>query len=247
MQEKIPMNLTSKQLAELAFWVNELRCYVDWMEGKMPRLYNTPAPGDEEKMESNDIQQSSILTWLKLHQMPKYLEDLKVSSDCFDGMKVLDVGSGPMPSALVFENCHLFALDPLHPYYKLLGFPYEEYVQSRIGGCMQNVDFVPFPAEKMPFPDDSFDAVIAVNAIDHVDSFDDVAREILRVLKSDGKLALHIHCHSSTICEPIELNEERVMSAFATVKNFHVVNRSQGSFSSATLPENECFILFRNF
>ena len=159
------------------------------------------------------------------------------------GLNVLDVGAGPMPSALAFHDCRITALDPLHPYYKILGFPYDTYY--KING--NTLTFATASAENMPFEDDTFDAIIAVNSIDHVDHFEEAAQEIQRVLKHNGKLAMHIHCHTATICEPIELTEERIISSFSSIKGLRIMHRSQQSYSSKGLPNTEHFTLWRNF
>lgn len=238
-----PTQLTNKQKSELAFWDKEIRHYVEWLEGTLPNLYNTPSPRQSEMVASDTQEHSAILTWLKQHQMPKYLADLQLQTDAFIGLNVLDVGAGPMPSAMAFHDCHITALDPLHPYYKILGFPYDTYYKMS-GGTL---DFATASAENMPFEDASFDVVIAVNAIDHVDGFEDTAKEIQRVLKPNGKLVMHIHCHPATICEPMELTEERVITSFSSVKDLRIVHRSQQSYSSQGLPDTEHFTLCRNF
>ena len=76
-------------------------------------------------------------------------------------MKVLDVGSGPFPSALCFQGCDIYNLDPLMDKYIAAGYPLHCY-ESR-------ARFVQAKAEAIPFEDGFFDAVISVNAIDHVD------------------------------------------------------------------------------
>lgn len=238
-----PTQLTNKQKAELAFWDNELILYAEWLEGTLSHLYNTPSPSQSDIVASSTHEHSAVLTWLKLHQMPKYLADLQLQADAFKGLNILDVGSGPMPSALAFHDCHITALDPLHPYYKILGFPYDTY-NKMSGGAL---DFATASAENMPLEDDTFDAVIAVNAIDHVDHFEEAAQEIQRVLKHNGKLAMHIHCHTATICEPIELTEERVISSFSSIEDLRIIHRSQQSYSSKGLPNTEHFTLWRNF
>ncbi|MCH8333918.1 class I SAM-dependent methyltransferase, partial [Candidatus Sumerlaeota bacterium] len=48
--------------------------------------------------------------------------------------------------------------------------------------------FLTCPAEKMPFPDSSFDVVIGLNIIEHVRSHRDTVREMTRVLCPGGHL-----------------------------------------------------------
>lgn len=229
-------NLTSKQKAEFNFWDNEITNYILWYQGIIPNLYHTACPSEEQRITGTDIRQSAILTWTKIHQKAKYLQDLSLSADAFKGMKVLDVGAGPIPSATCFEGCQLYALDPLGDIYRMLGFPRHIY---------PDVHFINSPAESMPFEDNFFDAVISVNAIDHVDNFEQTAIEIQRVLKKGGKFAMHVHYHQETECEPIELNDERFLAAFSAIEGLRPEKRSRQSFSSI-LGENESFVLWKN-
>lgn len=231
------LEITEKEFAEVRFWAEELRIYQDWYEGKRDMLYFTPAPTDDAKIKGKDDEESAILTWMELHQKPKYLYDLQLETDAFRGLKVLDIGAGPFPSATCFEEIELFALDPLADIYEALGFPRKPF---------PNVHFTASQAEEMPFESDFIDAVISVNAIDHVDNFEETAAEICRVLKPGGKFAMHVHYHEATECEPLELNDERFLSAFSEVEDLQPICRSRQSFGTL-LPETEEFVLWRNF
>ncbi|NTU46239.1 class I SAM-dependent methyltransferase [Candidatus Roizmanbacteria bacterium] len=48
--------------------------------------------------------------------------------------------------------------------------------------------FLTQKAEKLPFPDNSFDKIMAINVIEHVYDFDGLLKELKRVLKPQGKL-----------------------------------------------------------
>lgn len=228
-----PLN---KYQAEADFWKESIQKMVQWYNGEI-ELYETPSPSENEKIKTNNPEHSAILTWTKMHQEVKYLLDLQLSKDAFKGYKLLDVGSGGIPSALAFEDCELYALDPLWADYIGAGYPIHYY---------DRVKFVHGFSENMPLPDNFFDAVISVNAIDHVDDFQKTANEIKRVLKDGGKLRLHIHYHKATVPEPIELNDQIVADAFSWSKNFkklHESNRKTGY----TAPEGETFALWSNF
>lgn len=229
--------LTDKQRAELRFWAEELSHYVEWYQGRRRTLYKTPCPEENGQNVVPQLHVSAILTWAKLHQCPKYLHDLQLTKDAFRGLKVLDVGSGPIPSATCFEGADIYALDPLAEFYKSIGYSRTPF---------PDVHFCEAKAEKMPFSSHFFDVVLSVNAIDHVDDFEQTAAEISRVLKPGGKLAMHVHYHPATECEPLELNDSRVRTAFSSVKGFAPCRRSQCSFTNDVLPPEE-FVLWRNF
>ena len=101
-------NVKIKQNTEIAFWKSELQTYMDWYNGNLPVLYNTSCPSLTQKVTGNTLLQSAILTWTELHQKPKYLNDLDVDRNCFSGKKVLDVGCGPIPSAICFEQIDIY-------------------------------------------------------------------------------------------------------------------------------------------
>lgn len=241
---KIKNGLTStsrplnKYHHEEAFWVKQIISFTDWYNGNLKEHYGTSAPTNDQKIHAPTLQHSAILTWFNVHQKPKYAADLQLSYEAFTGMKVLDVGAGPMPSAEVFENCELYCLDPLIPYYLKAGYPLHYY--------RKNIRFVHGYSEAMPLQDHFFDAVISVNAIDHVDDFFLTAREIQRVLKPNGMIRMHVHYHPKTKTEPLELNDEIIQEAFNWCKDFKKIcetNKKFGSDANA----GESFNLWSNF
>lgn len=227
----------SKQDAELFFWREEIKKYQKWFAGELSPLYETLAPANDQKEKSSNLKDTSILTWHKLHQEVKYLEDLQLKPDAFDGLKILDIGSGPMPSATCFKGCRLYCLEPLLHRYLEVGFPLHYY---------DNVSFVHGVSEKIPVEDNFFDAVISVNAIDHVDNIKETAAEIRRVLKTDGMLRMHVHYHPASKCEPVNLNDAIIHELFDWCKNLDKVTMSQKNHT-LSLPDNESFVLWSNF
>lgn len=226
-----------KYSSEIAFWKNEISRYKLWYEGKLSELYGTSSPLPEQCIVLENPIHSAIMTWTKLHQQIKYLQVLQLDSQIFSGKKVLDLGAGPMPSATCFSGCELYALDPLMSVYRDLGFPHELY---------PDVHFIEAYAEKQPFEDNFFDVVISVNAIDHIDSLELVGMELQRVCKPDCFFTMHVHYHSATVCEPIEISDILFKKVFNWVKNLRVVSRSQYSYGSV-IPEWEQYVLWSNF
>lgn len=226
-----------KRAAELRFWRKEIERYQQWFRGELSPLYKTPSPREEEKVEAPNEKDASILTWHKLHQQAKYLDNLDLAPDAFTGMKVLEVGSGPFPSASCFKNCRLYCLEPLLPEYLLAGFPLHYY---------EDVTFIHGFAESIPIKDNFFDAVISVNAIDHVDNITETAGEIRRVLKPGGFLRMHVHYHTPQVCEPIELTDGYFQELFGWCGDLRKLTASRTSFSW-DLPEGQSFALWSNF
>lgn len=234
---KIFTKKRTKYEAEIDFWKTEIENYVKWYNRELKTHYMTPAPNEDQKVKCYILSHSAILTWLKLHQEVKYLEDLMLDKTAFQSLKVLDIGSGPYPSALVFEGSDLYCLDPLLPEYIKAGFPIHYY------NC---VKFIYGFSENIPIRDDFFDVVISVNAIDHVDDIYSTSNEIKRVLKPGGKIRIHAHYHPKTVTEPLELNDDVMLNVFSWCNGFKKINEStqkKGSVAAA----GEVFALWSNF
>lgn len=227
-----------KYRAELEFWQKTLDQYVEWYEGRLKTLYGEKSPNGSTRVRVNTVKDSAILTWELVHQQKKYLQDLKLTKKAFAKGKLLDIGSGPHPSARVFLGVDLYCLDPLIPRYAAAGFPLHYYDSTK---------YVVAHAEEIPVTDRFFDAVISVNALDHVDDFERTALEIKRVLKKNGKLRFHLHYHKGTTEEPIELTDERVASAFSWDKKFRKIGESRTKRGTKLTTQGEKYTLWSNF
>jgi ubiquinone/menaquinone biosynthesis C-methylase UbiE len=106
------------------------------------------------------------------------------------GLTVLDVATGPGEPALDIAAV-------VGPEGKVVGIdPVSEMIaaarRSADQGGFQNTQFDVAFADDLPFPDDSFDAVVSRFGVMFVPSPVDAVREMLRVLKPGGKLALAV-------------------------------------------------------
>ena len=232
------INVNKKNSAEIRFWSEVLMDYIAWYDGNKSILYGEKSPSTIDKVIVSNKKDSAILTWEKIHQQNKYLEDLNLDRTAFEGMRILDIGSGPHPSARVFNNVELYCLEPLLPYYLIAGYPLHYY---------DNVKFVVATAENMPFSDYYFDAIISVNSLDHVNDFELVVSEIKRVLKKNGKIRMHLHYHSSTLEEPISLNDEKVSKSFSWCREFKKIKESKVKRGTTLKGNNEKYVLWSNW
>jgi SAM-dependent methyltransferase len=134
-----------------------------------------------------------------------------VFTDCFGierewyrGKRILDVGCGPRGSLdWAGDAAARVGLDPLADRYLELG------VDPRA------MDYVTGVAERMPFPDGSFDVVASINSLDHVDDLGRAAAEMVRVLAPGGLLLLATELnHRARLTEPQTFGWE-VVAAFS--------------------------------
>ena len=101
---------------------------------------------------------------------------------------ILDVGCGPTCSAQLFSVGLKTYLDPLMNSYL------ETYPEKLPEG-----EKISSTAEDIPKPDESFDVVLCVNALDHMIHPDKALAEMCRVVKKEGIFVLGIFLHPSSI------------------------------------------------
>jgi len=192
----------------------------------------------ESKPEWKEKYDNAMDAWLEEFQKPNYLYALDCDKDTFKGMNMVEIGGGPFPSATAFNYSSIENIDPLMEFYvdHFHEFESDEYWWSDDN------------AEDTVYLDNEFGAVISVNAIDHVDNFEAVAKELKRICKPSVKFAMHVHYHKATPCEPIEITDERFAKAFDWVPNLKVHKRSRTKdLGQFTCNPDEEFVVWRNF
>lgn len=229
----------NKYDAEAEFWRLEIGQYVAWYNGDVD-LYGTAPPTAAQKHTGFGQPLDAIETWLHLHQLPKYPNNLCLPADALRGLRVLDIGCGPFPGLRAFSGCAgRVGVDPLVTVYDDIGFP--------LGRWSDGYVYCRTRAESMPFPSASFDAVISCNAIDHVDDFAEVAKEVQRVLKPGGKLCMEVHYHNRTITEPLELNDEVFLANYGWVEGLRKAKDATSTNQGGTVAgPGERYVVWTN-
>jgi len=121
--------------------------------------------------------------------------------------RLLDVGAGPILPARRLKSDELWCVDPLFARYAEAGFPIGE----------SRAILLPFHAENLwGIPSGFFDTVVSVNAMDHVDHFEQAVAEIRRVAKPGALIRLRLTYHAPTETEPMQLSDQRAAAAFAS-------------------------------
>jgi SAM-dependent methyltransferase len=204
-----------KHDAELAYWQSGLQNLRDWFESGANLRIGLRPPTPQQKLNVSDSWiVNAVMTMHALR--PHYSERLRIERDHFRGQRVLEVGCGPLAPILQFPDCTRHCVDPLVGVYMAAGWPLYDYDAKFINTC----------GESLPYRDGYFDAIISVNALDHVNDFEQTAREMERVLKPKGGLYFEVEYHKPTVTEPICLDEERVRKAFARSELTPVIQRS---------------------
>jgi ubiquinone/menaquinone biosynthesis C-methylase UbiE len=238
LKKKLFPVVIDKEAEEVGFWRREILRYEDWFDGKI-ELYGHAEPTQNEKIILINKKISAMLTWFNVHQKVKYAKDLQLDANIFAGKNVLDIGSGPFPNSLVFKNAKVYNLDPLLSKYMDAGFPIHIYEDR--------AKFVKGYSEDMPFEDSFFDAIISVNAIDHVNDLEKTANEVKRVMKDDALFRMHVHYHKPSIPEPIEITDEIFMKTFGFIKGLKKISESKSKMGHDLTNLDESYVVWSNF
>ena len=140
----------------------------------------------------------------------RYCSLFGIEKHSFRNQLVADIGCGPNGALHHFEAKRKFGVDVLARCFR--PFAVEEH----------DIIYLAAPAEDLPFVDRYLDVVLSLNALDHVDGFEQAIREIYRVLKPEGEVHLAFNLgHPATLHEPQTLTQERVRLALRGLFAYH--------------------------
>jgi len=129
-------------------------------------------------------------------------------------MSLLDCGCGP--GGITLDWARITALG------KVIGFDISEnqIEQARLYAAEQSVNNVEFRVcdiYKLPFPDESFDAVFSNNLLEHISDHTGAINEMKRVLKKSGVIGIRSAADSGDIFEPGSPMLEKFSALFREV------------------------------
>jgi SAM-dependent methyltransferase len=154
-------------------------------------------------------------------QVRRILREAEIDDDAFfAGKTVVEIGPGPVgfPEACGAERA--IAVEPLAPRLKQAGLLLES-----------DVEYLAVGAEAIPLADDSVDAVVARNSLDHVADPKAVMAEVKRVLRPGGTLILNVDVEGvPTEAEPhtFEVEDIHRLVAPLTIEREHLIEEPHG-------------------
>jgi SAM-dependent methyltransferase len=115
-----------------------------------------------------------------LRQYPHWKEMLELIREFRRGGRLLDVGCA-----------YGFLVDEASKYFESYGIDVSGFaVKKSKGYCRGNVSRA--SASRLPFRDESFDAVTLVDTLEHVPDFNNCLKDVVRALKKGGVLLLQL-------------------------------------------------------
>jgi len=142
--------------------------------------------------------------------------------DAFISKKVIgDLGCGPRGSLVWAEKARLrFGIDVLNDLY------IDEFKECMLA---HNMIYLKSTEQVIPLPNDFFDILFTLNAIDHVDHFQVMCDEVLRVLKPGGEFIASFNLNEpASATEPQCLTEEKISNALLSkmdIKNYRLSHK----------------------
>lgn len=204
-----------KHDAELAYWQSALQNLEGWFVKGANLRIGLRSPTPEQKLNGSESWITNAV--MTMHALrPHYTTRLRIERDHFRGQRVLEIGCGPLAPILQFSDCARHCVDPLVDVYMAAGWPLYDY----------DAKFINTGGESLPYREGYFDAAISVNALDHVDDFEQTAGEMERVVKPGGSIYFEVEYHKPTVTEPVKLDDARVVRAFSRCELTAVINRS---------------------
>lgn len=133
---------------------------------------------------------------------------------------VADFGCGPRGSLKWINSANIkIGID-------VLVDKYISHFKSNI--ISHDMIYVQSNEDTIPLPSNYIDILFTLNAIDHVDHFDIMAKEIVRIIKPNGEFIGSFNLNEPTsACEPQSLTEEiieKYLLSYFSIKSYRITN-----------------------
>ena len=153
-------------------------------------LTSATAPSSQELPSSHELWESHAQWWIEGFTDgadPEYTEQILplAASELLGARRILDVGCGDGQISRLAQNLDgvelVVGVDPTWN---------QITVASTRGGA---TGFAAAFADELPFPDNSFDAVVACLVFEHIDEVDEAIAEVARVLAPGGRFCFFLN------------------------------------------------------
>jgi hypothetical protein len=190
-----------KHESEFNWWRNCAANILQWHIGQADSVWGHPRPSIPAETADLEL---AVLS-LKAAASRIYPDELQMPTDRRYG-RLLDIGCGPLSPATVFQAEEIIGVDPLILEYARIGYPLHLYSGLYINARTEDLSKL--------FPASMFDTIVSHNAIDHMDSFLEVAAQVQRLAATNATIRLNITYRKATVTEPLELTDRDVLAAF---------------------------------
>jgi SAM-dependent methyltransferase len=157
-------------------------------------------------------------SWYKQLMLAIAEED---DEDFISGKVIADFGCGPRGSLCWATGAE-----------RRIGIDVLANVYRRFGTDAHNMEYLESSENEIALPADSVDIMFTLNAMDHVDDFDAMCQEILRVLKPGGTFVGSFNLEEpATFAEPQCLTEQNVNDALLRhlkIESYRVASQGPG-------------------
>lgn len=138
-----------------------------------------------------------------------------------EGKIVADFGCGPRGS-LVWANSALLRIG-----IDILADKYADHFKANI--ISHGMLYIKLSEKVIPIPSDFVDILFTLNALDHVEDFETICNELIRIIKPGGDFIGSFNLEEPpTICEPQKLTEniikEKLLN-YLEVKSYRITSR----------------------
>jgi len=159
-----------------------------------------------------------------------YCHFLCIDKDYFKNKILMDIGCGPHGVLDYFDAKFKIGIDPLVDFYKK---------ELGLSNSISN-KYIACGGEDIPLPDESVDAIMSRNALDHVDNVEGTFKEIHRLLKKDGEVVFAINYqYEPTVCEPHVLTDETIDNLLKNLFNYKIIKKYPAYYDAKIGDKNQ--------